>query len=201
MSETEQTTPPCTADAGEVEVIDPGASLEVRAAAPPTSYDALDLLWRTCQRITGPGNPFVPRDLWSKPEAALAAILMGRELGLGDMVSLQRIYVIDGKPTLSAELILGLVRRAGHSVMFEERTAERCAIVGKRKDNGDELRIEWTIRDAVNANLAKKDNWKNYPRAMLHARAVTELARALFSDCIGWAVYAPEDFDARSDAD
>jgi hypothetical protein len=205
MSDThtsETTLPPCSDDAADVltgtavEVLEPASP-----AAAPANYSAFDLLWRTCQRITTPNNPFVPKAFWSRPEAALAAILMGRELGLGDMVALQRIYVIEGRPTLSAELILGLVRRAGHSVTFDERSAERCAITGKRKDNGDELHVEWTMHDAVQAKLANKDNWKNYPRAMLHARAVTELARALFSDCIGWAVYAPEDFDAHNGGD
>jgi hypothetical protein len=163
----------------------------------PGNYTDMNLLWRTCQRITVSGNQFVPRALWDKPEAALAAILMGRELGLGDMVALQRIYLIEGKPTLAAELILGLVRRAGHSVTFETRTRERCVITGTRKDNGDTLTVEWTMDDATAAGLTKKDNWRNYPRAMLHARAVTELSRALFSDCVGWAVYTPEDFDVH----
>ena len=190
MTDTEH--PACDDDDAAVELHDP-----VVAQLEPEGYGDMNLLWRTCQRITVTGNQFVPRALWGKPESALAAILMGRELGLGDMVALQRIYLIDGKPTLAAELILGLVRRAGHSVTFEERTRERCVIVGKRKDNGDELRVEWTRDDATVAGLAKKDNWRNYPRAMLHARAVTELARSLFSDCIGWAVYAPEDFDAH----
>ena len=170
----------------------------------PSPVDAqrseLNVLWRKCQLICAQGNEIVPKHFWGRPEAALSAVLMGRELGLGDMLSLQRIYVVDGKVVLAAELIRGLIRKAGHSLTYTERTDERCTIHGRRADTGDELDVTWTIDDATKAGIAGKRNWQTYPRAMLDARATTEIARALFSDCVGWAVYAPEDFTEVRDA-
>ena len=87
-----------------------------------------------------------------------------------------------------------------HVLHIFERTDERCTIHGTRADSGDELDVTWTLDDAIKAGVASKRNWQTYPRAMLDARATTEIARALFSDCIGWAVYAPEDFTEVADA-
>lgn len=177
----------------QAEVVEPDPSHAVEPVS--AERETLNVLWKKCTLITAQGNEIVPKHYWARPEAALSAILMGRELGLSDMVSLQRIYVVDGKVVLAAELIRGLIRRAGHSLTYTERNEARCTIHGKRKDTGDELDVTWTIDDAVKAKVAGKHNWVMYPRAMLDARATTEIARALFSDCVGWAVYAPEDFD------
>ncbi len=180
----------------ELEAVEAALPAEVpeHYAEVPDDYRGLDLLWRTCQRVTRRGNELVPRQYWERPEAALTAILMGRELGLGDMTALQRIYVFDGKVVLAAELVRGLVRRAGHSLVYDERSTEVCTITGRRHDTGDTMTVTWSIDQATKAGLAGKGPWTKYPRAMLDARATTELARALFSDCIGWAAYAPSDF-------
>lgn len=183
--------PICAEDA---ELAEPPAALTV-----PEDDAGMSVLWKTCQTLARPGNVVLPAHLRNKPEAVLMTVLLGREIGLKDMQALTRIYYFEGKPTLSAELILGLVRRAGHSITYPVRSAEACTALGKRRDSGDTLEVTWTIEDAERAGLAKKDNWKTYPRAMLHARATTELARALFSDAVGWAVYAPEDFDQHEE--
>lgn len=172
---------------------------EVGAVSPSVSAtcaeDTMRLLARTCRTLCVAGNELVPQAFWGRPEAAMTAVLMGRELGLGDMISLQRIHVIHGRPTLAAELIRGLIWRSGHRLVYLDRTAERCTIQGVRADTGSELTVTWTLDDAERAGLLKNATWRSYPRAMLDARATTELARSLFSDCVGWAVYAPEDFD------
>ncbi len=157
------------------------------------SQELEELRWLAV-RISKPANPLCPKAMWGKPEAVMTAIIMGKELGMSPMQSIQRVHVFDGRVVLAAETILGLVRRAGHSVTFDKRTAEECVVVGKRRD-GDSLTVTFSMADATKAGLTKKDVWTKYPRQMLSARAATELARALFSDCIGWAVYAPEDFD------
>ena len=170
----------------------------VEAVDPERS--ALNVLWRKCQIITTVGNEIVPKHYWGRPEAALSAVLMGRELGLGDMLSLQRVYVVDGKVVLAAELIRGLIRKAGHSLTYTERTDARCTIHGTRADTGDVLDVTWTMEDAIRAGVAAKEHWVTHPRAMLDARATTEIARALFSDCVGWATLAPEDMTGTPDA-
>jgi len=41
--------------------------------------------------------------------------------------------------------------------------------------------------------LANKDNWKKYPKAMLRARAVSEMARTLFPDIIAGCGHTPDE--------
>ena len=188
----------------EVEIIEeedpaePGAQLVLRTDAASLQIPTGDKseLWGFLTRISE--SDMVPAHFRRKPASMLAAVVMGRELGLSDMSALQQIYVIEGKVTLSANLIRGLIWRAGHTLDYEERSAERCRVTGTRKAGGS-LTVEWTMDDARAAGVAGKGVWKSYPRAMLDARATTELARALFPDCLGWATYAPEDFDARSE--
>src|SRR6187402_202596 len=50
---------------------------------------------------------FLPRAV-NTPEKAMAIIQTGKELGLGPMQSLRSIHIIEGKPTMSADLIAGL---------------------------------------------------------------------------------------------
>jgi len=72
-----------------------------------------------------------------------------------------------------------------------------CVLIGKRAGplGGPTLRVVWTIEDAERAELAgkQKKNWNQYPRAMLLARATTELARSLFPDVVLWAGYEPSE--------
>ncbi len=126
---------------------------------------------------------FVPKGYRGNLPAIAACIYTGRELGLGDLEALRSINVIDGRPSLSAELMTKLVRARGHSIRgkFAPSTV---TVYGRRVDNGDEMEVEWTLEMAKTAGLADKQNWKRYPEAMLWARAVSQLCRMLFADCL-----------------
>lgn len=129
---------------------------------------------------------FLPRAV-NTPEKAMAIIQTGKELGLGPMQSLRSIHIIEGKPTMSADLIAGLAlaKLPGSVLRVVETSDKKCVVDGGRA--GQELtRFTYTIEDAQRAGLAGKDNWKRHPRAMLRARAITEAARAIFPDtCVG----------------
>jgi hypothetical protein len=137
---------------------------------------------------------FVPPGLRGNLPAIMACVATGRELGIGDMAALKSIHVIDGKPTFSAELMVQLVRRHGHSITGEV-SAESATVHGIRADNGDTMSVTWTLGMAANAGLAGKQNWKKYPEAMLWARAVSQLCRMLFADCFSGATYTPEELE------
>jgi len=141
------------------------------------------------------------KHLNGRPKAVMAVILKGRELGLPPMEALNSIYVIEGIPTLSAHLMLALIRRAGHRVWFSESSGAGATICGQRREWDGELgpveSVTWTIDMARAAGLLNKDNWKHYPDAMLRARAATALARMTFSDVLMGAVYSPEELGAR----
>jgi hypothetical protein len=131
------------------------------------------------------GTEFVPKALRGNVPAVTATILHGRELGLGPMTALQQTHVIDGKPTLSAEGQRGLVYAAGHELEFVESTGARCTVRGRRAGVDRWTAVTWTLDAARSSGLvARSPAWKNYPRAMLAARASAELCRMLFPDVL-----------------
>jgi hypothetical protein len=153
--------------------------------------------WKLASRVHQ--TPFVPRAMQGKPEHVLACVLYGNELGLGPMQSLNSIHIIEGRAAASPELMRALVAKAGHRIDVTENTNTACTMKGSRIDTGAEATVRWTLDDAKNANLSGKDNWKKYPRAMLAARATSELCRLLFPDVIAGLSYTPEEIQAITD--
>jgi hypothetical protein len=137
---------------------------------------------------------FVQKGVRGNLPAIFATIATGRELGLGDMASLRHVHVIDGKPGYSAEIMVVLARRAGHSITGEV-DATRALVRGRRADNGDEMTCEWTLDMAQKAGLLSKSVWQKYPQSLLWARAVSQLCRMLFADCFAGATYVPEELE------
>lgn len=138
---------------------------------------------------------FVPKGMRGKLPQILACIAMGRELGLGDMVALNTIHVIDGRASLSAEAMVSLVRKRGHSIVGNF-SGDSCTVTGVRVDNGDEMTVTWTKEMAQEAGLLSKDNYKKWRASMLWARAVSQLARMLFADCFAGSTYTPGEVPA-----
>jgi len=174
-----------------------GGAVELRphgAAAPSvpaTSREAehMNLLWKLARMTTD--TEMVPKALRGRPDAALAVMVYGHELGLRPMTSLREVFIIEGTPSCSAKLMRSLILRAGHSLVFREVASDRCVVHGTRADGRAEAVVTWTLEDAKVAGLLAKDVWKRYPRAMLAARATSELARLVFPDVtVG---YTPEE--------
>jgi hypothetical protein len=136
---------------------------------------------------------FVPKDLRNRPEAVLAAMLTGAELGLPPMASLAKIHVIEGRPGIAAELMRALVLSAGHELWLEASSNTSVTLGGKRRGSEHPTRVTFTIDDARNASLDRKAVWRNYPRAMLTARATGELCRLIFADVLAGISYTTEE--------
>jgi hypothetical protein len=142
------------------------------------------------------GTEFVPQGLRGNLPAILACVATGRALGIPDITALRSIHIIDGKATYSAELMVMLVRKQGHSITGEV-AAGAATVVGTRKDNGDTMTVTWTLEMAERAGLLGKQNWRKYPESMLWARAASQLCRMLFADCFAGGTYTPEEIGAE----
>ncbi len=140
-------------------------------------------------------SKFLPKAI-DTPEKAIAVMMTGRELGIGPMQALRCVHIIDGKPTLAAELIAALVLRRVPGAVFEvtSSTNERCTVLAGRPGR-PEYEFAFSMDDAKAAGLTAKDNWKKYPRAMLRSRAITEAARAVFPDAV-LGTYDPDELGA-----
>ena len=158
---------------------------------------ATGFTYKTLQAISQ--TEFVPKGLRGKVPAILACVMAGRELGLGPMESLNKIDVIDGRPSPSAELMVAMVYRAGHEVYPGAVSEESATAIGIRcLANGDVRRhtFTFTMEDARRAGLATKNNWKNYPGPMLYWRAVSQLVRMVFPDVMSaFKAYTPDELE------
>jgi hypothetical protein len=150
-----------------------------------------ETMWKLSQRVSN--TVFVPTALRGKNESVLACIMYGAELGLGPMQALNSIHVIEGRTAMSPELMRAMVARHGHRIDVVENSNTVCEVKGIRADTGSTATVRWTMEDAKMAGLANKNNWKTYPRAMLLARATSELCRIVFPDIIAGLSYTPEE--------
>jgi hypothetical protein len=89
------------------------------------------------------------------------------------------------------------IRQAGHRLDIIEHSNAKCIIKGTRKDTGDVYTSEFTVDDARTAGLVKPGgNWEKYPKNMVFARAISDLAKFLFPDVIGTSYVEGEIRDA-----
>jgi hypothetical protein len=145
----------------------------------------------------------LPKQYQQRPENLLWAIQYAESLGVHPMVAVTSIHVIEGKPTASAQLIGGLVRRAGHKlrVTFDRKTMTAVAQIIRADDPDHTFESVWDLDRAKSANLAGKAVWKQYPDAMLKARAITEVARDAAPESLYGVIYTPEEIGANVDVD
>lgn len=131
------------------------------------------------------------------PEAAFAIIATGREIGLSMMQSLRGIHIIEGKPTLSADAMAGLVKSRRDVCQFFRmvESSDKLAVYEThRAGEPSPTRMQFSIEDAQRAGVTSKDNWRKYPAAMLRARCITALVRAAYPDLL-MGVYDPEELE------
>ncbi len=134
-------------------------------------------------------------DSVQSPEAAFAIIATGRELGLTAMQSLRSIHVIKGKTILSADLVAALVksrRDVCQFFMLVESTTDRATYKTQRVGEPEPTTLSFTMDDAKRAQVTGNPNWTKYPAAMLRARCITALARAVYPD-LAMGVYDPDE--------
>ena len=132
-------------------------------------------------------------DLKSEAEAYVK-VLAGQEMGIGPMASMSGINVIQGKPTLSANLLAAQVKRHPAYDYFVLAHSNDCCRI-EFKQRGETIGVsEFTMDDAKQAGVARGQNWSKYPKAMLFARALTQGVRWYCPDVTaGSPAYVPEE--------
>ncbi len=129
---------------------------------------------------------------------AMALMMLAQAEGLHPMSAIQDFDIVQGRPARKTHSILARFQAAGGSVVWEAITPIRAAGTFTHKQGGS-LLVEWTIEDAKKAKLTGKDNWTNYPKAMLRARCIAEGVRAVFPGAIGGMMSVEEAQDIAPD--
>ena len=146
----------------------------------------------TAMAATLAKSGMMPKAL-STPEAVLAVILTGRELGMGPMQAARSLHYVEGRVVMDASAQLALAIGAGVEVQWHTATAEEASCTLSRRGWSATYRSTWTIAMAQRAGLAGRGTWRAHPEAMLRARAITAGIRAYCPDVLGAGVYTADE--------
>lgn len=172
------------------------AEVVLRQPAAPARMTVPDKM-QYAQALAGSG--MLPAQYRRQPANLLYAVEYAEMLGMHPLTAVTGIHVIEGKPSASAALISALVRRAGHRLRVSGDDTRAVAEIVRADDPEFTFRSEWTIDRAKQAGLAGKNVWKQYPAAMLKARAITEVARDACEDALAGLHYTAEELGAEVD--
>jgi hypothetical protein len=126
-------------------------------------------------------------------DQAMALMLVAQAEGLHPATAARDYHVIQGRPALKADAMLARFQAAGGKVEWKVYT-DQCVTGVFSHPQGGTLELSWTLDQAKQIGLASKDNWKNYPRAMLRSRVISEGIRTVYPGCVV-GTYTPEEVE------
>lgn len=169
------------------------ATKELAPVAPAMAMSAWQMMKEQCEAAVK--SRFIPVSI-KTPEQAMAIGMMGKELGMGLMSSLQLINIIQGRMTISPKGMLGLVMRKGllDDINYDVSN-ERAIVTVKRKGVQSVHKEIFGIEEAKKMQLWGKDNYNKQPGTMFKWRALSLALNALFPDVLN-GLYTPEEMGA-----
>lgn len=130
-------------------------------------------------------SDMIPKDYQKKPGNILVAIQWGQELGLAPLQAMQNIAVINGRPSIWGDAMLGLVRGSGLLEYIKETQDANGATCTVKRVNEPEATVTFTIQDAKAAGKwGSTGPWTTYPKRMLQMRARSFALRDAFADVL-----------------
>lgn len=142
-------------------------------------------------------SQLAPQNFRGKPEDTLVAMMMGNELGLNPLQSIQNIAVINGRPSIWGDAMLALVQNhptfGGIKEEFDDAAMTAYCTVWRK--GGEKHTQKFSQADAQTAGLLGKGPWKQYPKRMLAMRARGFALRNQFADALAGLVSREEAMD------
>lgn len=179
------------------------AQIKTGGALAALAPQSLDEAFRLASALAGSGD-MVPKHFQDKPQAVMAAIIRGMEIGLAPMQALSNIAVINGRATLWGDAIPALVQRSGHHVDVDyEGTGDDLTAVATltRGDTKRQIVRRFSLSDAKRAGLlGKQGPWQQYPQRMIAHRARSWAVRDGAADALMGLQIAEEVEDYGPDA-
>lgn len=129
-------------------------------------------------------------------ETLIAHATFGHHFGGNMAVTIANSFVLQGKPSLGADAMSGIVRASGKCrfMMVSDWSDTTCTMIFARTDEPDEIThtFTFTFEMATKQGLTNNRNWRTMPRQMLRARVLTMGLRAVFPDCVS-GIYSPDE--------
>lgn len=142
---------------------------------------------------------------------AIVKVLAGQELGIGPIAAMSGIHIIQGKPSIGANVIASLVKaHPRYDYRVKTLTDKGCTIIfyegdveiGQSVFTEDDAKTarQWDTKKNAWVPLIEKHNFRNYPRNMFFARAISNGVRWYCPDVfLGAPVYTPDELGAETD--
>ena len=148
-------------------------------------------------------SSMVPKNYAGKPDDTLVAMMMGAELRLNPIQSLQNIAVINGKPSIYGDALLALMQNhpafGGIKEAFDDAAMTASCTVWRK--GGEQHTQVFSQADAQTAGLwGKQGPWKQYPKRMLQWRARGFAIRNQFADALAGLITQDEAEDMPASA-
>jgi hypothetical protein len=131
-------------------------------------------------------------------EQGVALMLIAQAEGLHPAAAARDYHIIQGRPALKADAMLARFQAAGGKVTWQTYTDTEVSATFSHPSGGS-ASISWTLAQAKSAGLTGKEVWRQYPRAMLRSRVISEGIRTVYPG-VAVGVYTVEevnDFDAK----
>lgn len=146
---------------------------------------------------------FCPKEYKDKPDEILIAAQMGAEVGLGFVQSPQNIAVINGRPCVWGDAMLGLCQASGlmlfHKEYFDKDGTAVCEVARKGDVDQDGKQVVHVVTfsdgDRDTAGLTGKGVHGGYPRRMKQMRARGFALRDKFADVLKGLIAREEAMD------
>ena len=130
-------------------------------------------------------SDFCPKEHRGKPGNVLVAVQYGAELGLSPLQALQSIAIINGKPCIYGDALLGIVMANPSFMNIHEETKNGTATCTICRKNKEPVIRTFSKEDAKRANLlGKVGPWTSYEARMLQMRARGFALRDSFADVL-----------------
>lgn len=141
----------------------------------------------------------LPPSLRGKPNDIVIVLQLAKELNLPPMQAINGINVIQGKPTISPQLMLAMIYKNYPDMILDIKEDEKNkSVTVKIAKNKDDSFHEstWNADKAKSMGLIGKDNWQKQFMTMCKWRAVSEVVRTKFPHVI-MGLYTPEELDSK----
>jgi len=129
-------------------------------------------------------------------------VLAGREMGFSPFASANGIHIIQGKPTVSANLMASAVKGSQkYDYRVREMSDTICKIEFFERVGGKLESIGTSVFTLDDAKKAGTQNLAKFAKNMLFARCMSNGVRFYCPDVFSSSVYTPEEMGAAVDAE
>lgn len=180
-----QTTEPERHEIDTIEADAPQATYQVDLISTNPEFQKFEIAKRVARTLAE--SNLVPDAYRGRPNDCFVAINMGAELGMEPFQAIQSIAVIDGKPCLYGDGLIGVVRASSKCEWIEEEVSsdgKTATCRTQRKGDRNPVERSYSMSDAMLAGIDNKPNWRKHPKRMLQMRARAYCLRDAYPDLL-----------------